>query len=363
MKKLITLVVVSSFFFFSSVGQTALPYFTGFDNTAEQAGWTLFRKGSTISSPWAYSLQSQLPYSGPKCLVHYYPVSEQTLDWFVSPPFDFSSGGKIDSIRFAFTGFSPNPANADTIAIFLLTGNADPDLATSKVQLIDFRNTNYVSDDVWRDTANVIIPASPGLSYIAFKYKGSSSWLDVRFDNLALSSSISAPVALFTVPSKTNCISQTVPFTDVSSGNPTSWYWQFIGGTPATATVANPVIVYNSPGTYTVSLSSSNSGGSSPATTQTIEILDCTNVIEINNFKKIQLEAFPNPSHEKITLLCSNVSELDFVIYSAIGSQVISGSLTENKEQIIDLTSLPLGIYFLKIKNPNFSKTMKIVKE
>lgn len=49
-----------------------------------------------------------------------------------------------------------------------------------------------------------------------------------------------------------------VKFTDLSQGNPTSWLWQFEGGTPASSTEQNPTVTYSEEGTYTVSLKVSN---------------------------------------------------------------------------------------------------------
>jgi serine protease len=54
-----------------------------------------------------------------------------------------------------------------------------------------------------------------------------------------------------------------VNFTDLSIYNPTSWQWSFTGGTPATSTQQNPQnIVYNTPGTYAVTLTATNANGS-----------------------------------------------------------------------------------------------------
>ncbi|MEO9853378.1 MAG: GEVED domain-containing protein [Reichenbachiella sp.] len=53
-----------------------------------------------------------------------------------------------------------------------------------------------------------------------------------------------------------------VSFTDTSTGNPTSWSWTFTGGTPASSTDQNPVILYGAEGTYEVSLTATNAGGS-----------------------------------------------------------------------------------------------------
>lgn len=51
-----------------------------------------------------------------------------------------------------------------------------------------------------------------------------------------------------------------VGFTDMSSGGPTAWTWDF--GDGGTAGEQNPVHIYNTSGTYTVSLAVSNAGGS-----------------------------------------------------------------------------------------------------
>jgi PKD repeat protein len=56
----------------------------------------------------------------------------------------------------------------------------------------------------------------------------------------------------------------TVAFTDQSSGNPTSWRWDF--GDGATSTIQNPTHTYAAPGTYTVSLTATNVAGSNTAT-------------------------------------------------------------------------------------------------
>lgn len=57
------------------------------------------------------------------------------------------------------------------------------------------------------------------------------------------------------------CGPDTVYFYDASSGNPTSWNWIFIGGTPASSTEQNPMVVYQHKGDFTVKLSVGNSSG------------------------------------------------------------------------------------------------------
>ena len=70
------------------------------------------------------------------------------------------------------------------------------------------------------------------------------------------------PVTNFTVSSQTVCVGSTVNFTDLSTRNPSSWSWSFQGGTPTTSNLQNPSITYNTPGTYSVSLTATNLMGS-----------------------------------------------------------------------------------------------------
>jgi len=57
----------------------------------------------------------------------------------------------------------------------------------------------------------------------------------------------------------------TVSFTDLSSGSPTSWSWDFGDGV-GTSTVQNPSYIYETAGTYTVSLTATNAYGSDTET-------------------------------------------------------------------------------------------------
>ncbi len=74
------------------------------------------------------------------------------------------------------------------------------------------------------------------------------------------------PVAAFTATPTSGCGPLTVQFTNQSTGNPTTYEWQFPGGTPSSSTQQNPSVVYNTPGTYSVTLTVSNNAGNNTAT-------------------------------------------------------------------------------------------------
>ncbi len=69
-----------------------------------------------------------------------------------------------------------------------------------------------------------------------------------------------APVAAFSGTPLSGTAPLNVGFTDQSSGSPTSWSWDF--GDGGTATTANPSHTYSTAGTYDVSLTATNAGGS-----------------------------------------------------------------------------------------------------
>lgn len=62
----------------------------------------------------------------------------------------------------------------------------------------------------------------------------------------------------FTVDNQVVCVGQTANFTDASYHGPQSWTWSFSGGQPSSSIVQNPSIVYNTPGNYEVTLTSSD---------------------------------------------------------------------------------------------------------
>ncbi len=75
------------------------------------------------------------------------------------------------------------------------------------------------------------------------------------------------PQAYIEVEKEVICQNEQVQFFDVSEeGIATSWSWSFPGGTPASSTQRNPIVSYANPGRYNVSLTVTNSAGTSSKT-------------------------------------------------------------------------------------------------
>ncbi len=87
--------------------------------------------------------------------------------------------------------------------------------------------------------------------------------------NLCGADTMSVVIELSTVPNSffsysahDGCAPFQVQFIDQSQNNPTSWLWTFEGGDPATSSQQNPLVTYNTPGQYFVSLLVQNAQGS-----------------------------------------------------------------------------------------------------
>jgi PKD repeat protein len=71
------------------------------------------------------------------------------------------------------------------------------------------------------------------------------------------------PTAALEVDKQLICAGESVSFFDSSEdGDPSTWAWTFPGGTPSTSNLKNPVITYNTPGVFDVTLTVSNGAGS-----------------------------------------------------------------------------------------------------
>ena len=115
------------------------------------------------------------------------------------------------------------------------------------------------------------------------------------------------PVANFSGTPTTVVVGGSVQFTDLSANTPTSWSWTFTGGTPSTSNAQNPLVTYNTAGTYTVSLAVSNASGSDTKTVTnyitvntgggtTTYCASHSNISSLDYIKNVAVSVFSNPS-------------------------------------------------------------------
>lgn len=177
-------------FAISAAAQATLPYTNGFDTNAELADWIIHRKGLLHNYKWA-------PYAAPGAVTapnyafHDYPVgsagTQAVDDWLVTPDIDLTSGARLSLKAWVFI-MGSGVLTGDSIEIWLLKGNRDPDLAVAKTRITSLRhfaaNMGSYSQPAWKDTANIVIPPTAGPAYIAFRYKCLDNWYTVGLDNI-----------------------------------------------------------------------------------------------------------------------------------------------------------------------------------
>lgn len=145
---------------------------------------------------------------------------------------------------------------------------------------IDYTIDNWVTT-TWLNT-NFSNPAANSFTWVVPNTPGTQCKVgifDTSFqgdisDNFftIAPAAVTAPVANF-IYTGTPCSNKTISFSDASTNSPNGWNWSVSpSATLSNSTSQNPGILFGAPGTYSVTLVSSNSGGSSAPVTKTITI-------------------------------------------------------------------------------------------
>lgn len=120
------------------------------------------------------------------------------------------------------------------------------------------------------DTINVSFRSSK------YPYLASYAGSDLKVDNMYLTSQ-KIPISSFIAP-PISCVGKPVQLTDNSANMANAWGWIMPGGTPASSTAQNPTVIYNSPGTKTISMIANNQFGAGALISKTITIYAVPNV-------------------------------------------------------------------------------------
>ena len=116
-----------------------------------------------------------------------------------------------------------------------------------------------------------------------------------------------APISSFSSSESSICMAESVDFSDTSTNGPTGWSWQFEGGSPSTSSDQNPQnISYSSPGTYDVTLTTTNPFG---ADVQTLSGL-------------IEVQASPDLAVTSSNISCFELNDGEATASASSGSDI-----------------------------------------
>ena len=171
------------------------------------------------------------------------------------------------------------------------------------------------------------------------------------------------PVADFEADVTNIQVGDMVEFTDLSENDPMEWEWSFEGGTPETSTEQNPVVQYNSSGTFDVTLTATNVYGSDSKTVENYINVDSLTFVNEQG-KPLNVAVFPNPVSDRlhITLTENNQQGVYVSVFDINGKMLISKKITGLKDEIY-MQELKEGIYILKVKAGNDISIMKVSKK
>jgi len=154
-----------------------------------------------------------------------------------------------------------------------------------------------------------------------------------------------------------------VRFIDLSSMNPTTWSWDF--GDGESSIEQNPIHIYTSNGSYTVTLSAENGEETNTKVKIAYIQIGVDGLEDINPISDIQV--FPNPISSLASLTFytreSGLIHVELIDFSGKSIRNVLSEYFSKGEHTINLntTGIPDGIYFIRILNENNRSIQKVV--
>jgi len=241
----------------------------------------------------------------------------------------------------------------------------DPDTG----ELLESFNTGWVppAQFVWATLAS----DGTSLMIIATTSSGTSDFYENEHIRILKLQTLqpAAPIAGFTAEPRIGPAPLTVQFTDTSSGDIQSWFWDF--GDGQTSVEQHPSHTYLTADTFTVFLSVTGPAGSNTMTQENYIIVEPTTSVSdlINSIPKeyCLYQNHPNPfnSTTNISYALPKSGEVSIKIYDLNGKLI--ATLTKSKmpagNHIIfwNASNLPSGIYVIKYQAVGFTQTKKCI--
>lgn len=167
-----------------------------------------------------------------------------------------------------------------------------------------------------------------------------------------------APVADFSLQT-TTCIDSVTAIKNQINGNPfPSYSWVVNPSAGVTfspsSTVPSPKISFSTPGNYTVTMTCSNSVGTS-TTSRLLVVNVCDVGIHSASAFKNSVALFPNPSTGVFHITTNQEANqnIEITVYNAIGDRLLSSRQTidKSKSLSVDLSTYPSGLYIVSLYN------------
>ncbi|MFO8087204.1 MAG: PKD domain-containing protein [Bacteroidales bacterium] len=165
-----------------------------------------------------------------------------------------------------------------------------------------------------------------------------------------------APVADFSVSNTSVVDGQTIQFIDQSNGIVDTYAWDFGDGN--TASTMYPSHSYTDPGVYTVTLTVSNSAGSSTETKTDLITVGSTGV---ENNEEMSFKVYPNPVTDLLYVELDNPQHIRQLKLVDIAGKTIQQHNNPNQTTSFNTSRLSQGLYLMEIVGENHIVRQKIM--
>ena len=190
------------------------------------------------------------PHGGSRFGACFSATTPPNNDWFISPQVQLNTNGSFTFWVKSYT----DTYGLEKYKVAVSTAGNNPSDFT-----VISGTTPLEAPTDWTQMTYSLSGYNNQAVYVAIQCVSSDAFIFMIDDLVVDAGSTGSLVADFSASQTTVNTGQTVNFTDLSSGNPTSWQWTFPGGTPATSTAQDPAnIKYNTPGVYDVTLTVGN---------------------------------------------------------------------------------------------------------
>lgn len=171
-----------------------------------------------------------------------------------------------------------------------------------------------------------------------------------------------APVASFSVDSPELCTNGCTTFTDNSPNGVSSRSWSFPGGVPTTSTDSTPTVCYALPGTWPVTLTVTNAGGTSSTTDSTAVLVDICSGIP-DGLSHANFSMRPNPAQGSIEVRCNQEQAQAMLRIRDAEGRVVQEEMFSGNTLVLDITGLSSGLFIVSVESAEGRTHQRLVVE
>lgn len=269
----------SAFTILSNVG-VSLPFTENFEGTFSNNNWLIENPDGDKTWEIVTVGGSQNGTKAAKIDFFNYPATGQR-DAMITRTLNFTGYSSITmTFQHAYKRYSSN--STDSLIVYITTNcgqtytrlltrgeTGSGNFATSALSTTAFTpaaSTDWCFDGtVGSDCYTINLTPFAGQSNVRIRFESFNNYgNNLYLDNINITGvpiPLPPEASFSAAGNESVCQGTSVTFTNQSLFSPTTYQWSFPGGTPATSTSVSPSITYQTPGTYSVTLTATNAQG------------------------------------------------------------------------------------------------------